>query len=116
VQDRAGGGVRPPVLLPDSLVDLIEKPSEDHLGLALVPTRRPRGISLRSQIFLPVSWSIPAHTFTRADPLGSHPIVPRWRARDGRREATGGRVQPVEATKEATRERELAVDSRSTCP
>lgn len=57
----------------------------------------------RSQIFLPVSWSIPAYTFTRAEPHGSQPIVPRWRPREGREEAMAQDRTAVEATKEATR-------------
>ncbi len=57
----------------------------------------------RSQSFLPVSWSIPAYTLTRAEPLGSHAIVPRLRLRDVRGEAMAATIDPLEATKEATR-------------
>ena len=45
-----------------------------------------------------------------ADPLGSQPIVPRWRPCAGRGDATSREGTAAEATKEATRVRSKAVE------
>ncbi len=55
-----------------------------------------------SHSFLPVSWSMPACTLTRAEPLGSQLIEPRWRPRTGLGVATRRKLPRSEATKEAT--------------
>jgi hypothetical protein len=75
VQQLVDRGLRPRAAL---LVDLVEQPGDGLLGSRFVSLWVARaGTVSRSQIFLPVSWSTPAYTFTRADPLGSQPIVPR---------------------------------------
>ena len=52
---------------------------------------------------LPVTWSTPALTFTRADPLESQPMLPRWRARDDREETMPSTVRAGEATQRVRR-------------
>jgi hypothetical protein len=98
-----------------ALVDLVEQ-SRQHtscLALGLSPVLPSRD-GLAQHIFLPVSWSTPADTFTRADPLGSQPMLPRWRGLEEFDEAMPSTVRAVETTWEATRSLEGLLQSQQT--